>query len=170
MDNKSGVNFCAGCGNPLSAQQSAGGPQQKMSGSQPYGQLYTHQQTGGAPQSYGPEGYRQMGGGAQPFGPGGIPAAPVKDYMAHNIVMTILGALCCNIIAFVLGIVGIVFASNSRKAAAMGDFTTAQSAANTAKIMYYISLALIILTVVAYILIFLAGGLASMPGFPGRRL
>jgi len=143
-DNPAGAMSCAKCGGPLAAQPQAPGAQP------PAQQQYGGVQPPAAAQSYS-----------------GQAVAAIQNYMTHNIIMTVVSTLaCCNIVSLALAIVGIVFASNSKKAAAQGDVNGAQSAANTAKILFFISLGLVILFLVGGILrVVLGGGLQALQQF-----
>lgn len=68
--------------------------------------------------------------------------APIHNYLVLNIIATVFGVLCCDILGGIPGIVGIVFATQVNKLAAAGDIAGAQSKANTAKILAIVSIAL----------------------------
>ena len=68
-----------------------------------------------------------------------------SDWKVANIIITILSLLCCcNPISFITGIVGWVKASNVRTLFNHGDQLGAEEAASSAKMWFFISLAILI--------------------------
>ena len=93
---------------------------------------------------------------AQPYaaqGYGGGYAQPVKvdPWLWQSIVATLL---CC----LPAGVVGIIFASKSQSAAAVGDIVGAQQAAKTAKTWTLVAVFAALLAIVGYIVFIVAVG------------
>lgn len=140
----SGAASCAQCGRPVAPAQ----PQ------------YQYPQYPGGPQQPQNSGPQQYSGAQQQSG---MKAAGIEDYFVHNIVLTCLGLFCCGCISLILGIIGIVYASNARSAFAMGNIPGAQSASQTAKVLFYVNLVLMALFAIGMIIyIFLIGGIAAL--------
>ena len=146
---------CANCGNPLPIRQQ---PPQMPGVQQP-----PQQQYGGVPPPPTPP-------AAQPYY--AQPVAAIQNYMTHNIVMAVLSPFfCCNFVSLAIAIVGIVFASNSSKSAAQGDINGAQNAANTAKILFLVSLSFFVLGIFGFIVkMIVGGGLQALRMFPHMRV
>ncbi|HOX28562.1 MAG TPA: CD225/dispanin family protein [bacterium] len=87
------------------------------------------------------------------------PALDIPDYLSQAAIITVVSFFCCNFIAFIVGLISVLFASSSRSRRDAGDFQSAADAANTAKILFYIALALFILGIVA-------AGLTGLFRFP----
>lgn len=76
-------------------------------------------------------------------GPGPTPGGPaIQNYLVLNIIATVVGVFCCDLIGGIPAIIGIVMATQVTKLAEAGDIAGAQSKANTAKILAIVSLAL----------------------------
>lgn len=102
-------------------------------------------------QAYGqqpPQGY-----GQPPFSPppGMQPPAAAQDYLALNIILTILSVIgCCfsiSCLGIPLGIAGIIYSSNARKAYAAGDLYAGNTAAKTAKTLFIIGAVILALSI-----------------------
>jgi predicted nucleic acid-binding Zn ribbon protein len=86
-------------------------------------------------------------------------AGPViSDFLAGNIVMTILSFLCCNILALIPGIIGIVYSSGVKSSLREGNQMEAEGKAKTAKILFFVTLGLVVLGLIANIVIFSISG------------
>ncbi len=94
-----------------------------------------------------------------------VSSITVQDFFTHNVIITICSVLCCGCPGLITSLIGLVFSSKARTAAAAGDIVNAQSSANTARIMFYISLALVIISIIFWI-IYTAffGGILAMMG------
>ena len=129
-ENPDGSTNCASCGSPMG------------------------EQAGQAPTAPPPE-------AAAAAVPAGVEGADVPDFLVHNIIATVVGGLCCMGSCFpvplILGIIGIVFASKAKNALAGGDIATAESSSNTAKIMFYIALACLVLGLIIVVVLFSLG-------------
>jgi hypothetical protein len=75
----------------------------------------------------------------------------VGNYMVWSIVLTVVTALCCNPIALVLGIIGIVKSSSANSKKTAGDLTGALADANTARMLCIIGTVLAALSMLGYI-------------------
>lgn len=82
---------------------------------------------------------------------------PPKDYMVLSIVATVLGVITCTCVPLITGIIAIVFSNKARQAYAAGDFATAESSANTAKILVIVSFAILAVLTVVNIIFFTTG-------------
>ncbi|MDR2514969.1 MAG: zinc-ribbon domain-containing protein [Christensenellaceae bacterium] len=90
---------------------------------------------------------------AQPQAP--AYARPViSDFLAGNIVLTVLSFLCCNILALIPGIIGIVFSSGVKASLREGGQAEAEGKAKTAKILFFVTLGLLVLGLIANIVVF----------------
>jgi hypothetical protein len=79
------------------------------------------------------------------------PMVPPKDYLPHAIIVTVISLFCCcNFVPLVIGIISIVYASNSNSQAAAGNFKMAHSSANTARILWIVAAVLILLSIVMF--------------------
>ena len=72
------------------------------------------------------------------------PAKP-KNYLIENIIAAGVGLLCCCGITIIPGVIGVVFATQVDTKYTAGDFVGAASASNTAKILFYVSVGLVVL-------------------------
>ena len=73
-----------------------------------------------------------------------------NDWKTANIIVTILSVLCCcNPIALVTGIVGIVKSGNVRTLFNAGNQAGAEEAASGAKMWFFISLAVLLIGIIA---------------------
>lgn len=122
-------------------------PQQQSTQSGEQNTYHQPQSQYGQSQYYG-QGQRQYGGNIPPQD-----NYPPQNYMAINIVATVVGLLCCGncFISMIIGIIGIVFASQVNSKFMMGDVRGAESSANTAKILGISSLILSGLTLIGTI-------------------
>jgi GYF domain 2/Interferon-induced transmembrane protein len=68
---------------------------------------------------------------------------PPVFYLVGNIIVTVIGA--CSCIGLITGIIGIIYSSNAQKKFKMGDLLGSQADAKIAKILFYVTLGLIIL-------------------------
>lgn len=81
-----------------------------------------------------------------------------------NLVLAILTTLFC---CLPLGIVAIVFAAIGMSREGAGDYVGAASAARTARILNWISMALGLVIIAIYILFFVLLGIAALPFLDG---
>jgi len=82
---------------------------------------------------------------------GGAGGAKIDTWLWQSIVATLL---CC----LPAGVVGIIFASKSQSAAAVGDIAGAQRAAKTARTWTLVAVSAAVLTIVGYIVFIVAVG------------
>lgn len=97
-----------------------------------------------------------------PPNPGFNPATPLKpkNWLTENIVATVVGLFCCCGVNAITGVIGIVFSTQVDTKYNAGDYAGAESSANTAKIMFYVTAGLVALGVILNIIsFFLYGGL-----------
>jgi uncharacterized membrane protein YvbJ len=92
----------------------------------------------------------------QPAQPQPVQQAPqavrgAANYMTWSIIVTVVGALCCNPASLVLGIIAIVKSSAANSKANAGDQAGAFGDANTAKILCIIGTVLLALWALLYI-------------------
>ena len=120
------------------------------------------------PPQYGQPGQPQF---ATPqYGQYGTPqpvTGTLPNYMAHAIIATVLGLICCSGIGAVPGIVGIVFASQVKSKEQMGDYAGAQQASKNAKTWSWVGIILGIIAavlVVGFIILGVALGDTSTTG------
>ena len=73
---------------------------------------------------------------------------PPKDYMTLAVITTILNFFCCNVLGLILGGFAIYFANQVSREYVQGNYSSALSKSNTAKILTYINIGLCILSVV----------------------
>lgn len=86
------------------------------------------------------------------------PAKP-DNYLVMSIIATVLGFCTC--LPLILGIIAIIFSTQVDSKYNMGDYSGAQSASNTAKILSIISLVLAILGIVGNLIYYFAVGVAA---------
>ncbi len=88
------------------------------------------------------------------------PPLKPKNWLTENIAATVLGLFCCCGINAITGIIGIVFSTQVDNKYNAGDYPGAESAANTAKIMFYVTAGLVALGLIINIVsFFIYGGL-----------
>ena len=83
-----------------------------------------------------------------------------KDYMTLAIITTILNFFCCNVPGLIVGGFAIYFANQVSREYVQGNYSSALSKSNTAKILTYVNIGLCILSAVVsiiYLLIIIAG-------------
>lgn len=85
------------------------------------------------------------------------PARP-NNYLVIAIVGTVLGL--CSCLGFIVGIIAIVFAVQVNSKYDVGDYSGAESSANTAKILSFTSLGLAILGLIGNIIYYAVVGAA----------
>ena len=86
-------------------------------------------------------------------------ATKPKNYLVENIVSTAIGLLCCCGANAITGIIGIVFATQVDSKFAIADYAGAESAAKTAKLMFYITAGLVALGLIINVVsFFILGG------------
>ena len=73
---------------------------------------------------------------------------PPKDYKILAIITTILSFFCCNMPGLIVGGFAIYFANQVSREYVQGNYSSALSKSNTAKILTYINIGLCILSVV----------------------
>ncbi|MBR1475252.1 MAG: DUF4339 domain-containing protein [Muribaculaceae bacterium] len=89
-----------------------------------------------------PAAYGQQPYGAQPYAPQGFPP---KNWMTESIIFTVLSVICCcNPIALITGIIGIVNAGKVNSQHQMGNVAGALDSAKTAKMWALITLGILI--------------------------
>ena len=87
---------------------------------------------------------------------------PPKDYMTLAVITTILNFFCCNVPGLILGGFAIYFANQVSREYVQGNYSSALSKSNTAKILTYINIGLsafFIVIYIFYIVIFFIAGL-----------
>ena len=92
---------------------------------------------------------------------------PPKDYMTLAIITTIVNFFCCNPVGLILGGFAIYFANQVSREYVQGNYSSALSKSNTAKILTYINIGLCILSVVIgiiYIVLIIIAGLFGRNG------
>lgn len=84
------------------------------------------------------------------------PAAPVSAtlWIILNILMLLCG--CCTVNG-ILGIIGLIFAVQANNAGKVGDVVTAQKKLKTSKILFFVSLGLLVVSVIIAIILNSAG-------------
>ena len=80
---------------------------------------------------------------------------PPKDYMTLAVITTILNFFCCNVPGLILGGFAIYFANQVSREYVQGNYSSALSKSNTAKILTYINIGLCILSVVFCIIFYI---------------
>ena len=85
------------------------------------------------------------------------PAAPVSAtlWIILNILM-LLGGCCCTVNG-ILGLIGLIFAVQANNAGKAGDVVTAQKKLKTSKILFFVSLGLLVVSVIVFIILNSAG-------------
>lgn len=85
------------------------------------------------------------------------PAAPVSAtlWIILNILM-LLGGCCCTVNG-ILGLIGLIFAVQANNAGKAGDVVTAQKKLKTSKILFFVSLGLLVVSVIIAIILNSAG-------------
>ncbi len=157
MKNSGGDSNCAACGRPLRALT---GQDNARTGA---GGQYGAAQPGRQPP---PGGYGQYQQYAPPGAPPQSTLVQLKDYFIHNLIITIVSFICCcQPISFILGIIGMVISNSAKNKLSFGDINGAEDSANTAKILFYISLAFILISIIGSILyLFFVIGFSSFAG------
>lgn len=69
------------------------------------------------------------------------------DWKAANVVMLVLGVLCCNVLTLITGIVGVVKSGNVRAHYNSGDLQGALQASHAARTWFIVSMVLLLLGV-----------------------
>lgn len=84
------------------------------------------------------------------------PAAPVSAtlWIILNILMLLCG--CCSVNG-ILGLIGLIFAVQANNAGKAGDIVTAQKKLKTSKILFFVSLGLLVVSVIIAIILNSAG-------------
>lgn len=84
------------------------------------------------------------------------PAAPVSAtlWIILNILMLLCG--CCSVNG-ILGLIGLIFAVQANNAGKVGDVVTAQKKLKTSKILFFVSLGLLVVSVIISIILNSAG-------------
>ena len=84
------------------------------------------------------------------------PAAPVSAtlWIILNILMLLCG--CCTVNG-ILGLIGLIFAVQANNAGKVGDVVTAQKKLKTSKILFFVSLGLLVVSVIVLIILNSAG-------------
>lgn len=90
------------------------------------------------------------------------PAAPVSAtlWIILNILM-LLGGCCCTVNG-ILGLIGLIFAVQANNAGKVGDVVTAQKKLKTSKILFFVSLGLLVVSVIIAIILNSAGVLDDL--------
>ena len=80
------------------------------------------------------------------------PAAPVSAtlWIILNILMLLCG--CCSVNG-ILGLIGLIFAVQANNAGKVGDVVTAQKKIKTSKILFFVSLGLLVVSVIVLIIL-----------------
>jgi hypothetical protein len=103
-----------------------------------------------------------------------VPAARVQDYMVHSIVVTVFSFCCCcfiNPVSPILGITAIIYASSVHSKEAAGDVAGAESAANTARVLLFVSLGvMLLLWAGVFLMKIFTGGVDFFSNYFGQRL
>ena len=129
--------FCEHCGAKVESSAQAGQP----SYSQPYAD---------PSQSQG-NSYNNAVQNAPAQGSG------INDYLVGNIILSVLALLCCACPSLVTGIIGIVFSSLVKSALSAGKYDEAAQKAKTAKVLFFVTLGLVLLALVLSIISFSTG-------------
>ena len=89
------------------------------------------------------------------------PAAPVSAtlWIILNILMLLCG--CCSVNG-ILGLIGLIFAVQANNAGKVGDVVTAQKKLKTSKILFFVSLGLLVVSVIIAIILNSAGVLDDL--------
>ena len=86
--------------------------------------------------------------------------------MTINIILCVASVLTCcgcvSIASLITSIIGIVAGSACKKAIAAGDWATAEAKSKTAKTMWIISAVIVGVSIIAAIILFATGTIASM--------
>ena len=95
-----------------------------------------------------------------------MPDQAPADYMTINIILCVASVLTCcgcvSVASLITSIIGIVAGSACKKAVAAGDWATAEAKSKTAKTMWIVSAVLVGLSIIAAIILFATGSIASM--------
>mgnify|MGYP002784612190 FL=1 len=91
-----------------------------------------------------------------------------KNYLIENIVASVVGIACCCGVNLIPGIIGIVFSTQVDSKYNVGDYTGAASAANTAKILFYVTAGLVVLGLLINLAYFFFFGAALFTGLRER--
>lgn len=95
-----------------------------------------------------------------------VPDQAPADYMTINIILCVASVLTCcgcvSVASLITSIIGIVAGSACKKAVAAGDWATAEAKSKTAKTMWIVSAVLVGLSIIAAIILFATGSIASM--------
>ena len=173
-----GAAFCSNCGTKIQAapvepvteiptQQPAEPVYEQPAPEQPAEPVYEEP----APEQPAPENFTYEY--TEPDGqPTPEPAAQVvpdqapADYMTINIILCVASVLTCcgcvSIASLITSIIGIVAGSACKKAIAAGDWATAEAKSKTAKTMWIISAVIVGVSIIAAIILFATGTIASM--------
>jgi hypothetical protein len=97
----------------------------------------------------------------------GMPGAPariaeVPNYLVQSIIMTVVTVLCCNILALPLAVIGLVYSTQVNTKLGMGDVIGAQAASKSAKMFSWISLAVLVGSLLVYLVLVFLGALGSV--------
>lgn len=171
--NDDGATRCASCLELLPAMegQSAPPPQdvppyQQAQQTPPPGGTPPYQQTPPPQQPYAPPPYNpnaqyQEPGYGQYGQPQPLPTKP-STFLAGNIILTVLSL--CGCVSLIPGIIGIVFSAMVGSRYTSGDYDGARNASKVAKIMFFVTLGLLIVTtivMIAYLALGLSVGLGE---------
>ena len=77
---------------------------------------------------------------------------PPKDYKTLAIITTILNFFCCNVPGLILGGFAIYFANQVSREYVQGNYSSALSKSNTAKVLTYINIGITALFTIIYII------------------
>ena len=77
---------------------------------------------------------------------------PPKDYMTLAVITTILNFFCCNVLGLILGGFAIYFANQVSREYVQGNYSSALSKSNTAKVLTYINIGITALFTIIYII------------------
>lgn len=95
-----------------------------------------------------------------------VPDQAPADYMTINIILCVASVLTCcgcvSIASLITSIIGIVAGSACKKAIAAGDWATAEAKSKTAKTMWIVSAVIVGVSIIAAIVLFATGAIASM--------
>lgn len=97
-------------------------------------------------------------------------SAKPKNYLVENIVAGVVGLFCCCGISTITGVIGIVFATQVDSKFNQGDYTGAESAAKTAKTMFYVTAGLVVLGFIINIIYFFVFGVSLFTGLRDRGI
>ena len=77
---------------------------------------------------------------------------PPKDYMTLAVITTILNFFCCNVPGLIVGGFAIYFANQVSREYVQGNYSSALSKSNTAKVLTYINIGITALFTIIYII------------------